>query len=144
MIAWILQAWAIPWVRKAAFYGAGVLALLYGLRLWGNAQWEKGEKKGRETAVQSIEKDKLREWKEKAGVIAAQAGQLEADRKIVDAQSSELQSARRNLETGLSRSLKQIANNHEANNAQVIAVPADRLDNAIRGISGELAAGAAH
>jgi hypothetical protein len=139
MIAFILQAWEIPLVRKGLLYGAGALAVLYGMRLWGNAQWAKGEAKGRQTAVQLIEKAKLDEWKAKERSIADQAGKLATDRQTLDAQFAELRLARRSLDESLSRSLKQIDKTREANNARVYVVPADLLDGAIRSVSGGLA-----
>jgi hypothetical protein len=143
MIAFILQAWKIPLVRNGILCGAGALAVLYGMRLWGNAQWAKGEAKGRQTAIQWIEKAKLDEWKAKERSIAEQAGKLAIDRQTLDAQFAELRLARRSLDESLSRSLKQIDKTREANNARVYAVPADLLDGAIRSVSGDLAGRAA-
>jgi hypothetical protein len=143
MIAFILQAWNNPLIRKGMLYGAGALAVLYGMRLWGNAQWAKGEAKGRQTAVRLIEKAKLDEWKAKERSIAEQAGKLATDRETLEAQFAELRLVRRSLDEGLSRSLKQIDKTREANNAKVSAVPDDLLDGAIRSVSGDLAGRAA-
>jgi acetyl-CoA carboxylase carboxyltransferase component len=143
MIALILKAWANPLVRKGVLYGVGALAVLYALRLWGNAQWAKGEAAGRKNAAQSIEKAKLEEWKAKARVIVDQSAKLAADRQTLDEQFAELRLARQNLQEGLSRSLNQIDKTREANNAKVNAVPDALLDSAIRNVSGELAGSAA-
>ncbi len=143
MITWIINLWANPLVRKLAIYGGATLAICYAIRLWGNAQWSKGEASGRKNAVQIIEKEKQKEWQTKERAIAEQAGKLAADRQTLDAQFAELQLARRSLQEGLSRSLKQIDKTREVNNAKVLAVPDDLLDGAIRNVSGDLAGGAA-
>jgi hypothetical protein len=144
MIAWIVRETGFsPLLVKIVLYLAASGAILYGLRLYGNAQWNKGEASGRKTAVQSIEKAKLREWQVKDAAIAERAATLESDRKIYDAQKTELQGARLSLDARLSQSLNRISKSKEENNATVIAIPGDRLDSAIRSVSGDLAAAGA-
>lgn len=139
MIAWIGMMWANPLVRRITIYVGIGLAALYALRLYGNAQWAKGEQKGRENATQTIEKAKKAEWAKQEASIAEKAGQLKIDRDQIAIERVDLKAARDSFNAGLAGSLKKIATEREANNAKVIAIPADRLDDAIRDISGQLA-----
>lgn len=139
-MAWLLGLWANPLVRKIAIYLAVSLAILYGLYLWGNAQWRKGEQQGRVSVAIELEKKYREEWEAKSKQIEVAAATLAADRRTLDAQTTQLAQTRRQMQDALSATLKQISASREATDATVIALPADALDDALRGLSAELAA----
>ena len=63
MIAWIvaktgLSAIVVKVILCTALAGAA----FYGLRLWGNKQWAKGEQQGRVSMSQELEKQNKAEW----------------------------------------------------------------------------------
>jgi hypothetical protein len=139
MIVWLGMLWANPLVRRIAIYVGIGLAILYALRLYGNAQWAKGEQTGRLNATQMIEKAKKAEWEKREAAIAEQIGQLKTEQDQISIERTNLKTARESLTAGLAGTLKKIATEREANNAKNITIPADRLDDAIRDISGQLA-----
>jgi translation initiation factor IF-2 len=144
MLTFLTGLWANPLARKCILYGAATLAILFALRLYSNRVWEQGVQAGKIQATQEVEKAKEVEWKAKEDALAVAGAKLATDQRTLSAQTAELARARSALQDSLSRSLNQIRASHEANNAKVIAVPADQLDAALRNLSAELAAGAAH
>lgn len=143
-MTWLLALWENPLVRKVVLYAAIALAVLYGLRLWGNKQWAKGEQQGRVSAAVEMEKDLKAAWKAREVALSDAAKNLAFERQTWATQTAELARARAGLQDSLSRSLNQIKTTHEADNAKVIAVAPDQLDAALRTLSAELAAGTAH
>jgi hypothetical protein len=144
MLPFLTTLWANQIARKVILYGAVLLATLYGLRLWGNRQWAKGESQGRIAATADLEKAKAAEWKKREEDLAAGAAKLAVDVKTLGAQRAELAGARASLVDTFSRSMNQIRATREGNNATVFSIPDNQLDGALRDLSRELAAGAAH
>lgn len=141
----IAALWMNPLVRKIAIYAAVGLAILYAARLWGNRQWQKGADAGRVYATEQAEKAfQKREAELKADIQAKTAALAESRASVVQEQR-ELAKLRASLTAGLDKTLAEIRAGKEATNAAVINVPADRLDDALRTLSAELAGtGPAH
>jgi hypothetical protein len=142
MIAWIvkqtgLSALAVKLILLAA--GSGVI--WYGLRLWGNAQWAKGEAQGRITATANIQKAKDSEWKAKESAITADAKAVADEKLAVRAAGERLNQDRANLSRTLKDGLAAIQQERNRNYANTVAiVPDTALWDAIRTVSGDLAA----
>ncbi len=139
----ILTLWANPLTRKILI-GAGIsLAVFYALRLWSNRVYSEGFKSGKTAGLAEMEAAKSAEWQAKADAIAADAARTAADRRVLEAETSALADSRRQRETTLSRSLKQMNARKEADSAKVASVPDSDLDSALRAISAVLAGAAA-
>ena len=138
----ILTLWGNPIARRIILGAAALLAICYALRLWSNRVYSEGFKSGKAAGLAEIETRKNAEWKAKAGAIAADAAKSAADRRAVEVQASALAESRRGIEAALSRSLKQMNERKEADNAKVASVPDADLDAALRSVSADLAAAA--
>ncbi len=136
----ILTLWANPLARKIIIGAAALLAVFYALRLWSNRVYSEGFKSGKTAGLAEMEAAKNAEWKAKADAIAADAAKTASDRKVLEAETSALADSRRQIEVTLSRSLKQVNERKEADNAKVASVPDSDLDAALRSVSADLAA----
>jgi hypothetical protein len=139
MIAWILALWANPLARKITVYVAIALGVLYGLRLYGNRQWSKGEAQGRLTVTKDIEKQKQAEWKAKEMVIAADSAQLAAGKLAIKAAADQLAQDRATIARSLKDALAAQTATERSDYANAVSVPVDQLNTALRAISTDLA-----
>lgn len=138
----MLTLWRNPAARKIVLGTAALLAIFYALRLWSNRMYSEGFKSGKAAGLTEMETQKKAEWKAKADAIAADAVRIAADRRDLEVQSSALIESRRDIEAALSRSLTQMNQRKEADNAKVASVPDSDLDAALRSVSADLAAAA--
>jgi hypothetical protein len=139
MIAFLLSLWANPLARKIIIYCAITLGILYGLRLWGNKQWQKGEIQGRMAMGKDIEKQKQAEWKAKEAALALAAKNLDQDKRSVLAATEQLRQDRTNLSKTLSDAQAAIQRERNRQYEAVNTVPDLLLWDAIRAVSAELA-----
>jgi hypothetical protein len=138
MLPFLVTAWANPLVRKITLYVAVGLACLYALRLWGNAQWAKGEKRGRVTATEFVEKQKRAEWKEKETALIAAAKEIGAEKQAVVSAKIQVETDRANLSRTLKDALARLQAERGKQYENAAAIPATELDNALRSVSVEL------
>ncbi len=136
----LLTLWANPVARKIMLGAAASIAIFYALRLWSNRVYSEGFKSGKAAGLTEMETRKNAEWKARADAIAVNAEKTAADRRALEVQSSALAESRRGLEAALSRSLKQMNERKEADNATVASVSDTDLDAALRSVSADLAA----
>lgn len=139
MILWIIKIWANPLARKIVTYVAVTAAICYGLQLWGNKQWAKGEAHGRQIMAREIEEQKLAAWKAKEDAIARDAKNIASEKRAVEAAAAELSQSRVNLSRNLNNALASIQQERNKVYANVAAIRDPDLDAAIRAISAELA-----
>jgi len=125
MFTWMIGLWANPLARKIIIYGAVLLAILYGLRLWGNKQWYKGESQGRQKMAIEMEKAKQAEW-------AAKENAIEAEKTALDAKKEQLEKDRITIYRSLNESLKATADANRRAVSTAVAVPDNQLNSAIR------------
>jgi hypothetical protein len=142
MIAFILGLWSNPLARKIIIYCAITLGILYGLRLWGNKQWQKGETQGRMAMGKDIEKQKQAEWKAKEAAIAQATKTLDEEKRSVLAATEQLRQDRVNLSRTLTDAQAAIQRERARAYANAAAVPDNRIWDDIRAISRELSANA--
>jgi hypothetical protein len=142
MIAWlVLKTGMSALLIKIILFAVATAGILYGLRLWGNAQWAKGEKQGRVSAVQTIEKAKKEEWKIKEAEIASKKIKIEKKMVEVDAASKQLMQDKTILIKGLKDELAKIDSKKPTQPFVVVSsVPDSELDGALRSLSNRLAA----
>ena len=142
MIAWIalktgMSALAVKLILSALAIGA----ILYGLRLWGNRQWYKGEMAGRQNVAAQIEKQKQAEWKIKEAAIIVDAVTVATEKRAVEAATEQLEKDRATIARSLKDSLAAIQQERRRNYENiVVSVPDPMLWDAIRSISRDLAA----
>jgi len=134
----LLSLWANPLARKIITYAAIIAAILYGMRLWGNKQWAKGEAQGRLSVAQDIEKKIRAEWKAKEDAIARDAASIATEKRAVAAAAEQLAVTRANLSRSLNTTLAAIQQERNHDYEKVAAVPSNLLDAALRSVSGEL------
>jgi hypothetical protein len=139
-MAWVLAMWANPLFRKIIIYCAITLGILYGLRLYGNRQWAKGEAQGRLTVTKDIEKRKAVEWKAKETAIAQAAADLASEKASVAVAIEQLRADRADLSRTLNVTLAQIQRERIRQYANAASVPDNRIWDDIRAVSRELAA----
>jgi len=137
MIEKILLFWA-AYKIKLAIYGLIALGILYGLRLYGNRQWAKGELRGRLTVTKDIERQKKAEWKAKESAIALAAQSIDAEKRSVLAATEALAQDRANLSRTLSDAQAALQRERIKAYANAANIGAADLDAAIRAISAEL------
>jgi hypothetical protein len=142
MIVWIIKLWANPLARRIIIYAAVIAAICYGMRLWANKQWAKGEAQGRQAIAQDIEKRKRAEWKAKEDAIAKDAANLITEKHAVEVAATQLSKDRSALTSGLKDSLSRIQKERNKDYEKTAVVPDDRLDTALRSISAELSSSA--
>jgi hypothetical protein len=135
----LMALWANPLVRKIALYAAITLACLYALRLYGNAQWKKGEAKGRITATEAIEKEKIKEWKAKEDALILGAKEIGIEKQAVTEARIQVNVDRANLSRTLKDALAKLQAERGRQYENAVAIPDDKLWDAIRALSGELA-----
>ncbi len=141
MIAWLVAKVGLsPILWKLIFSLAVIGVISYGIYRYGTAQWEKGVKVGKDVATEQIEKAKKAEWELAQKKIESAAGEVEAERTAVNAQKAELNRSRLAITQALSGALASARAQQETAHEVVIAVPADKLDDAIRALSAALAA----
>jgi hypothetical protein len=141
VIAWIATKTGLSLLMvKIILCAVSIGAILYGLRLWGNSQWYKGETQGRITATQSIEKAKRDEWKAKEAAIAAGTATLDTEKRAVMAATDQLAADRATIGRNLKDGLAQIQRERNRQYESTAAVPDTLLWDAIRTVSAELAA----
>ncbi len=141
MIAWLatrtgLSILAVKLILLAVASGG----ILYGLRIWGNKQWAKGEAAGRLYEAKAIEKQKQAEWKIKETAIAADAANVAAEKRSVRAAADQLAQDRITIGRTLKDALAGQAAQRNRDYATTANVPDDLLDGAIRTVSRQLAA----
>jgi hypothetical protein len=146
MIAWLaLKTGLSMLVVKIILFAVASGAILFGLRLWGNAQWTKGEAAGRVNATQIMEKLKQAEWKKIEDQLAAEKQKVTADTEKLAIQQSALND--RIAEDAKHRQQEDALYNQavawsklakEQINAEVTAVPAVELVGAVRAQSARL------
>jgi hypothetical protein len=141
MIAWIAAKLGVS-VLVAELLTGGVIAaaVLFGLRLWGNAQWAKGEREGRLSGAADILKAKQAEWTARQKEIAAAAATAARDKAANEALAATIAADRRSARAVLDHVLAQANRTQEANGAKISLIPGDQLDGALRAKSAELAA----
>lgn len=140
MIAWlVLKTGMSALLIKIILFAVATVGICYGLRLWGNAQWQKGEKQGRVTAVQVIEKAKKEEWKVKESEIASKRIEIEKKMIEVDAASKQLAQDKTILIKGLKDELAKIDLKKPTQPSVVVSsVPDSELDGALRSLSNRI------
>jgi len=127
-----------PIVRKILICVAGILVVLYFIRLYGNKQWEKGELKGRVTSTQLIEKVKQEEWKKVSILLKTKDLLLEEEKKNNQNQLAQLGKIRVDLKQSLTSGLTAIQNQMDGDYANIASIPTSELDSALRTISTKL------
>jgi hypothetical protein len=127
-----------PMVQKILIYAAITLAALYCIRLYGNAQWAKGESKGRLNTTQLIEKAKKEEWKRADALLKASEQSLVAERTANDDLKKQLAVDRTEINKNLKNGLAAIQAAQGQANANINSIPASELDNALRKLSNDL------
>jgi hypothetical protein len=127
-----------PIVRKILICVAGILVVLYFIRLYGNKQWEKGELKGRVTSTQLIEKVKQEEWKKVSILLKTKDLLLEEEKKNNQNQLAQLGKIRVDLKQSLTSGLTAIQNQMDGDYANIASIPTSELDTALRTISTKL------
>ena len=148
MIAWWMGLPA-P-IRKALTYAgiaivAGVV-IFYCIRRYGVAQYEKGAQEKAIKMYNEMIKQKEVEWADREAVLAKE----DAERAIKDRELSlkesqlteatvALEKQRREMNRTLTNALNKIQDTLEGNNATIMAIPDDRLVDAVRTKSAELA-----
>lgn len=135
----MLMLLANPMVRKAAIYVGVGLVILYALRLWGNAQWKKGEERGRVNAVDYLEKQKIIEWKVKEEQLELRKAKVETDKAQLLNERKTLDSDREAMQKSLSDGLARFNRQRVKNNETANKIKRSELVPAIRTLSGELA-----
>lgn len=140
MISKILGFVTSPLGLKILMYVGIAAGALLMLRWYGNRQWYKGELKGRETATQVIEKQKKAEWKAKEAMLSEAVNQVESEKQAVEEARRLMSVDRSNLSRTLKDALAKIQAEKGKQYEEVISVPDAELWDAIRALSGELAA----
>jgi hypothetical protein len=138
MIPFLIKLWMNPLARKIITWAAIIGLMLYALRIYGNKQWEKGNTAGRAAAAQDIDRQKRDEWKQKEHAIAAAAGSLEEEKRVIRAAAVQLEKDRGSIETGLNNSLAFIRQERNRHYETTASVSDDHLDAALRAVSSEL------
>lgn len=140
MIAWILSICARPAARKFILYGGAILVISLLLRWYGNTQYYRGEQQGRVSMSRELERQKNAEWAERERVLAAAEETIAAEKYAVDAAIDRMNRDRADLSRTLRDGLAQIQRERMKDYESAAAVTDDQLWDAIRAISGELAA----
>ncbi len=141
MIAWIVAKTGLSALMvKVILGGLAVGAVFYGLRLWGNRQWAAGEQKGRVSMSQELEKQNRAEWAAKQQELDKAYADVDASKKQVEIEKVELERMRLSAQSTLRQVVAAAQAGREVQSAQVISIPPDDLDAALRALSNELAA----
>lgn len=129
MLNWIM---AHPLARKMLLHTAAALAVCYAIRLYGSAQWEKGQAEGRLVGIRIAEEQKKAEWEARNVELAARAAELEDQAKAFEAEKAA-------LARDLKASLEAIQAERNRNRATARDIPSDQLADALRRLSRQLA-----
>ena len=124
MTAFLLLLWKNPLVRKALVYVAVSLAVLYAFKIWLNRHDDQVYRQGKIAASAEIQRQKEAEWKAREAELETRA-RIEIDRL--------------NLYRSLDNALNSLSAAKDRDFTAAAAVPADRLDDALRAVSRELA-----
>jgi hypothetical protein len=139
-MTFLLGLWANPLARKAIIYGAIAIGILYGLRIWGNRQWQKGEIQGRQTMARDLEKQKQKEWDAREAAIKEQASSLAEAKTAIQTQTEQLAQDRNNLSRSLADARAQLQRERTNGYANAAGIPDSRIWDDLRTASRELAA----
>lgn len=138
-MTWILAIWSNPLARKITVYAAIALAILYGLRLWGNKQWAKGELQGRQHMARDLEKQKQKEWNAREAEIKKQSAGLAEAQLAIQTQAEQIAMDRANLSKSLAEARARIQRERETGYATAAGTPDSRIWDDIRAASTKLA-----
>jgi hypothetical protein len=139
LIAWILSIWALPAARKFIVYGGAILAISLFLRWYGNTHYYRGEQQGRASMAREMERQKKAEWEEKESELAVAAEDIAIEKRTIEAAIERMNRDRAVLSRTLRDGLVQIQRERMKDYESAAAVTDDRLWDAIRAISAELA-----
>lgn len=131
MPLFLVKLWAIPWVRKAVFYALIAAAIALAFRWWLNAHDRVVYEQGKKAMAVQLEKEKEKEWADKAKTLEEQA-------KVLDLKAAEIQRDRQSITKVLDERLRTVRTLTQANSAAVAMVPDSNLDAALRAVSREL------
>jgi hypothetical protein len=127
-------------VRKIAVYaGIGILALWAFKVFWLNPHDNRIEAESVIKTTEQVRKQAESDWKPRLEALAADKQTLIQKVASLEEKAKELDRSRQVLESNLATGIKQIRVNQEKNSGKVISIPADRLDDVLRGLSSELA-----
>lgn len=140
MIAWMISLWANPLAKKFIVGAGAIMAIFWFLRVYGNRQYARGEMAGRQHMAAEIERQKRAEWQEREDAIAREAEIVAGEKRAVEAAIEQISRDRMDLSRQLRDGLASIQRERIRDYESVAAVSDDRLWDAIREISGELAA----
>ncbi len=132
MTAFLLHLWKNAFVRKALVYVAISLAFLYAFRIWLNKHDDQVYRQGKIAASAEIQRQKEAEWKAREAELETRARGLEEARARIEID-------RLNLHRSLDNALNSLSAAKNRDFTAAAAVPADRLDDALRAVSRELA-----
>jgi hypothetical protein len=127
-----------PIFQKILIYAVITMAVLYCIRLYGNAQWSKGEAKGRLNTTQLIEKAKKEEWKRIDTLLKNNNEALVTEQNINTELKKQLAADRTEINKNLKQGLAAIQAAQGQAYANINNIPATQLDNALRILSREL------
>jgi len=132
MTAFLLYIWKNPLVRKALVYVVVSLAVLYAFKVWLNKHDDRVYRQGKIAASAEIQRQKEAEWKAREAELETRARGLEEAR-------ARIETDRLNLYRSLDNALDTLSAAKDRDFTAAAAVPADRLDDALRAVSRELA-----
>jgi hypothetical protein len=135
---WLLAMLKNPIVQKILIYVGITMVALYCIRLYGNAQWSKGESKGRLNTTQLIEKAKKEEWKRVDALLKTNEQALIVEQTINIDLKKQLAVDRITMNQNLKNGLAAIQAAQGQAYANINSIPATQLDNALRILSREL------
>jgi hypothetical protein len=141
VIAWIaLKTGLSTLTVKLVLCAVGIGAIFFALRLYGNAQWAKGEAQGRLFMARDIEWQKQAEWAKREAEIVAGAAAVEAEKKSIATDRMQLSQDRAALNRTLQSTIASIQQERRRDYANTATVRDTDLDAALRALSRELAA----
>ncbi len=140
MWVFITGLWANPLVKKIIIYVGIAIIVLWAFKIWLNRHDDKVYQEGKTGALIELEKAKKDEWAAKEKELAKAQKDIELTRGQINLQMTALEKTRQLTHDELTRVIASLKAGKEADSAKAHAVPADRLDDAIRALSAELAA----
>lgn len=135
---WLITMLKNPLIQKILIYAGIIMAALYCIRLYGNAQWSKGEAKGRQNTTQLIEKAKKEQWLQIDELRKDNEKALLAEQSINADLKKQLIKDRTEINQNLKNGLAAIQALQGQAYANINSIPATQLDNALRVLSREL------
>lgn len=127
-----------PLIVKLIMTGLVIGGFLFGLRLWGNAQWYKGESKGRENLAKEVLKARQEEWAKVSKVIEEGTKANEEQKATIDNLRQQLSRDSLSLAQNLKKGLAAIQAGREHDYSAIANVSNTELPNAIRAILTDL------